>query len=249
MPQRFDEIATSYAQYRRPDPRIAAAIANAVGHPENLLDVGSGTGSYSPRSLAPFVVAVEPSIVMIRQRAPDAAPVVRAVAEALPFRRRGFDVAMAIFTVHHWSDPRLGLLEMMRVAARQVVLTWDHRVHQRFWLLADYLPELAEPAPNWVTVDTVRTSLRNAKVEPILVPWDCLDGFGAAYWRRPEMYLDARARQAISGFALCPPELVASAMARLDADLKSGEWARRHRNLERLQELDAGYRLVTAGQA
>ena len=66
------------------------------------MNVGAGAGSYEPEDR--HVVAVEPSEVMITQRPPDAAPVVRAVAEALPFQDRRFDAALAVLTVHHWTD-------------------------------------------------------------------------------------------------------------------------------------------------
>ena len=41
------------------------------------------------------------------------------------------------------------------------------------------------------------------------------------------------------------PEL-AEGLARLRADLQSGEWARRHADLLELEELDLGYRLLVA---
>ena len=65
------------------DPQIAAPIWAALGGARTVLNVGAGSGSYEPRG--PRVVAVEPSVVMIAQRPRDAAPAVRAVAEALPF--------------------------------------------------------------------------------------------------------------------------------------------------------------------
>src|SRR5207253_2546781 len=71
------------------------------------------------------VVAVEPSPVMAAQRPPDAAPVVRAFAEDLPFHDGSFDAAMAVLSDHHWSDAIAGLREMARVARRVVVFQWD----------------------------------------------------------------------------------------------------------------------------
>jgi len=35
-------------------------------------------------------------------------------------------------------------------------------------------------------------------MEPVLIPWDCADGFFEAYWRRPEAYLDENVRRGIS---------------------------------------------------
>ena len=55
-------------------------------------------------------------------------------AEELPFPDRAFDAALAIFTVHHWPDRRRGLAELVRVASRRVVLTFDPAGHGDFWL-------------------------------------------------------------------------------------------------------------------
>jgi len=102
MTELYDVIGRDYRQHRRPDPRIAAVIANALGDAASVVNIGAGTGSYEPRGRR--VVAVEPSLVMIRQRADDAAPAVRATASALPFRDARFDVALAVLTIHHWAD-------------------------------------------------------------------------------------------------------------------------------------------------
>jgi hypothetical protein len=84
-------------------------------------------------------------------------------------------------------------------------------------------------------------------VLPVLVPHDCTDGFGAAYWRRPAAYLDPDVRGAISSFALRDAAAVADGLARLEADLASGEWHCRNRALLERDTFDAGYRLVVAG--
>ena len=56
-----------------------------------------------------------------------------------------FDVAMALVTLHHWRDWAAGLREMQRVANRVVVLHFDpESFHSGFWLVRDYLPEIAE---------------------------------------------------------------------------------------------------------
>ena len=88
-----------------------------------MVNVGAGTGNYEPPDRE--VTAVEPSAVMIAQRPPDAAPVVQASAEALPFEDDSFDAAMAVLTIHHWSDWRGGIDELRRVAGRVVLFSWD----------------------------------------------------------------------------------------------------------------------------
>jgi len=120
----YDRIGRGYSLSRRPDPRVAQQILDALGDAATVVNVGAGTGSYEPRHLA--VTAVEPSLEMIRQRPRDAAPVVRALAERLPFADHCFDAALAVLTIHHWRDQSNGLAEMRRVARRRIViLTWD----------------------------------------------------------------------------------------------------------------------------
>ncbi|MGD0747836.1 MAG: methyltransferase domain-containing protein, partial [Acidimicrobiales bacterium] len=107
-----------------------------------MVNVGAGSGSYEPTHCA--VVAVEPSAVMVGQRAAGAAPAVRADAAALPLPSGCADVALAILTVHHWGDARAGLAELCRVAPRRLVLAIDFEIHSHFWLLDEYLPEVGD---------------------------------------------------------------------------------------------------------
>jgi SAM-dependent methyltransferase len=240
--RRYDTIGRGYIRFRRPDPRIAAAIDEALGDAATVLDVGSGTGSYEPQPRR--VVAIEPSRTMIDQRPHDAAPVVQGVAEHLPFPDASFDAALAVLTTHHWPDHLAGLADLARVSERQVILTWDPQIFARFWLVADYLPEIAAHEARLATLGAVTDALNVTDVRPIPVPADCTDGFCGAYWQRPATYLNADARRAISAFARCKPADVARAMTRLEDDLASGRWTRRYRRLTTIDTLDLGYRLV-----
>src|SRR5207249_1448990 len=158
-----------------------------------------------------------------------------------------FDAAMAIFTVHHWNDLAGGLAELRRVARRQVILTFDHALEGRFWL-SDYVPAMLRQNHSWAaTIDGVTEPLGTARVEVLAVPHDCVDGFLAAYWRRPERYLDPTVRANISGLALLSPEDIDPGMRRLADDLESGAWHDRYGHLLDLDEFDAGYRIVVAG--
>jgi hypothetical protein len=74
-----------------------------------------------------------------------------------------------------------------------------------------------------------------------------VDGFLGAYWARPEAYLDAGVRSAISGFAKLAN--VGPGLARLRADLASGAWERRFGALRARESIDLGYRLVVAESA
>jgi SAM-dependent methyltransferase len=239
----YDRIGAGYSAHRRPDPRIAAQVAAALGGARSVLNVGAGTGSYEPAEGR--VVAVEPSAQMVRQRDPAAAPAVRATAECLPFRDASFDAALAVLTLHHWPDWRRGLREMRRVArGRVVILTWNPD-HPAFWLVEDYFPEILEfDRTSFPSVEEVQSVLGPADVRPVAIPADCADGFLGAYWRRPEMYLDAGARRAISSFSrLADP---GPGVGRLRSDLADGTWERRHATLRDESEMDLGYRLLIA---
>src|SRR5437762_9824266 len=133
MSNPYQVIGFGYGDHRRPDPRIAEVIDQALGAASTVVNVGAGTGSYEPRHR--HVTAVEPSTVMIEQRPAGSAPVVQGYAEDLPFADQAFDAGMAILTVHHWTNAPLGLAELRRVSTRQAVLTWDPAVTARFWLV------------------------------------------------------------------------------------------------------------------
>ncbi len=83
-----------------------------------------------------------------------------------------------------------------------------------------------------------------ARTEPVLIPWDCADGFFEAYWRQPEAYLDENVRRGISVWARVGPEAEQRAVHSLRADLASGRWAERNRDLVTLDAADLGLRLL-----
>jgi len=243
----YDAIGATYTITRRPDPRLGARISTALGDARSVINVGAGSGSYEPPQT---MLAVEPSPVMINQRPAGSAPVVQARAEALPVADDAADAAMALLTVHHWTDLETGVAELRRIARRRiVVLTWDQSVIRKFWLLSEYLPEAAVfDDARAVPVDNLAALLGGARIEPVPVPHDCTDGFGAAYWRRPEAYLDPVVRAGISMLAQTGDEVLRPGLDRLAADLESGRWHHRHQDLLRRENFDAGYRLLVAEQ-
>jgi SAM-dependent methyltransferase len=242
MTAKYDIIGINYTELRKPDPRIAKAIENALRTARTVLNVGAGTGSYEPADRS--VVAVEPSLEMIRKRSPGAAPAVQASAADLPFGDDSFDASMAILTVHHWPDKQAGLREMRRVTRGPIVLLTFDPSH-RPWL-TDYLPELAalDEAQMPAMPDYERW-LGSIRVETVPIPHDCSDGFLYAYWRRPEAYLDPHVRSGSSSFWAIGDD-AETGLERLKRDIETGEWQRRYAHLLALDEYDAGYRLVIA---
>src|SRR5215469_9840735 len=181
---------------------------------------------------------------MIRQRPIESAPAVIANAESLPFRRRSFDAALAVLTMHHWCSIPAGLKELRRVATeRIVILTYDPACDDRFWLVSHYLPEIIDldrgnlPAPC-----QLKEWLGDFEIQNVPIPHDCKDGFLGAFWRRPEAYLDPAVRCGISAFAKIPFGAVSRGLARLSDDLRSGRWDELFGDLRSQDSADLGYR-------
>ena len=231
--------ADAYARHRAEDPRIAALIHAALGDARTVVNVGAGRGAYEPRDRD--VTSVEPEPAMARSRA------VQAYAEALPFEDGAFDAAMAVLTVHHWTDWRAGAAELRRVARdRVVILTFDPGWSRALWLVDEYLPEVAEMEAGFPTPAQLLEALGGGEIQTVPISHDCRDGFFGAYWRRPHAYLDPDAQQAISALARLDPAIRARGLNALARDLESGAWAERHADLADRMELDLGYRLVIA---
>jgi SAM-dependent methyltransferase len=236
----YDEIGKGYAVQRRADARIASLIGSALGNARSVVNVGAGTGSYEPDDRV--VLAVEPSDIMISQRPAGTAPCVRGSAEALPLDTGACDAAMALLSIHHWSDWRAGLREMRRVARRRIVLlTFDVQATD-FWLTRDYFPALSELDRRIMPpLGELANEPGEFQVTPVPIPHDCTDGFLGAFWRRPHVYLDSLARSSMSSFASIDAE---EGLQRLASDLENGVWRERNAELLGLEALDVGYRLV-----
>jgi ubiquinone/menaquinone biosynthesis C-methylase UbiE len=241
----YDEIGVNYSDFRRADPRIEARISAALGDARSVVNVGAGTGSYEPRDRE--VIAVEPSPLMIGKRPPDAAPALRGVAEALPLGDQSVDVAMAIFTIHHWRDLDAGLAEMRRVARKRIVLlTIDAAKNAEIWTLAEYFPEaMRAEEEKMPSISTLEAALPRAKVEAVPMPSRCRDEFTSALWDRPELFLEPDVLRASSLWHSLEPSAIERGQQRLRADLESGRWDEVHGHLRTLSELDIGTRLLS----
>ena len=217
-----------YGRQRRTDPRLAAWVHAALGDARTILNVGAGAGSYEPTDR--HVLAVEPSAAMRAQRPPHLTPAVDAVAEKLPLDDQSFDAAMALVTVHQWPDLAKGLQELRRVTRGTIViLTFDGDALDRYWM-ADYAPEmLAVERHRFPSIAALVEGLGGAcEVHALPIPNDCVDGFSEAFYARPEAFLDPAVRRSQSAWSFVPDDVQARIVARLGADLASGEWDRRH---------------------
>ncbi|HEY8547967.1 MAG TPA: methyltransferase domain-containing protein, partial [Acidimicrobiales bacterium] len=229
----YEAGGAGYADHRRPDPRIAALVHEALGDARTVVNVGAGAGSYEPDDR--HVTPVEPSARMRAQRPRHRAPAVDATAEALPFDDDAFDAAMATVTVHQWGDQERGLAELRRVTRGPVVvLTFDPAAIADFWLAA-YVPELVEaevprfPGIAWLGERIGGGGRWSATTVPI--PIDCTDGFTEAFYARPERFLDEPVRRAQSAWAFVDPSVEARFVEQLTADLADGTWDAAHGHL------------------
>jgi SAM-dependent methyltransferase len=243
---RYDDIGHGYASTRQEDPQVRDSILRALGLARTVVNVGAGAGSYEPRDR--YVLAVEPSDVMAAQRPRVLAPAIRAAADCLPLRDGSVDAAMSVLSVHHWDQGQeRGVRELRRVATGPVViLTCDPEVSGAMWLMADYFREVAAldrrifPRPDqlaaWLGGST--------RVEVLPVHRSTPDWTLMSFWAHPERVLDARAREATSGFARMPSEVVARVVSAVERDLAEGTWDERYGHLRQLDTFDAGMRLI-----
>lgn len=228
----YEQSGAGYETVRRADPRIAVQIHAALGDAASVLNVGAGAGSYEP--IDRYVLAVEPSATMrARRPAAGAVPAIDGRAEELPLDDDSVDAAMAVFTVHQWSDPDRGLAELRRVSRGPVVvLTIDGRRLPDFWL-SEYLPDrMTFEANRFPSVEGIRRALgETGEVHEVPIPLDCTDGFVEAFYGRPEALLDPAVRCGQSAWQFVDPAATATGLDRLAVDLRSGAWDRRHGEL------------------
>ena len=240
----YGAIGTNYTRYRQPDPHIARFLRDAIGNAKSLLNVGAGAGSYEPTDLA--VTAVEPSASMRAQRPAHLVQAIDATAEQLPFADQSFDAAMATFTVHQWQNLAAGLGEMRRVTRGPVlILSCDPTALDLFWL-AKYAPEpIAVEARRYPPIDAIAQGLGGkVRIVPVPIPLDCTDGFGEAYYGRPERLLDPGARLANSAWSFVPPTVGDRFVADLSRDLESGAWDRLYGHLRTQPFFEGSLRLI-----
>ena len=242
----YGRIGPGYAAVRQPDPRIEAVVWGALGDARSVLNVGAGAGSYEPYDRE--VVAVEPSAAMRAERPAFRAPAIDATAEHLPFDDDSFDAAMASITIHQWPHVEAGLAEMRRVARGPVViLTFTPEIPEPWWQ-PEYVPELFEvEAHRMPALDRVAGALDGeVDIRIVPVPADCIDGFGQAFFARPEQTLDPHIRRATSAWSFLAPEVVDRYVRELSADLASGAWDARWGRFRDLPKFDVGLRLLVA---
>ncbi|MDC1162048.1 class I SAM-dependent methyltransferase [Tenacibaculum sp.] len=241
----YDKFGQKYSGHRRTDPRIAEYVNKALGDAKTILNVGAGTGSYEPSNK--YVTAVEPSIVMRKQRIKnDKVPAINAKADNLPFDNNSFDASMAMITIHHWPDINKGLQEMRRVTKDKVmIMSFDPNQLDNFWN-ANYFPELiAVEKARYPTIEFIKNSLGgNCEVISIPIPLDCLDGFQEAFYGRPEAFLEKEIRLSQSAWGFLKKDMENKLVNRLSEDLNSGKWDEKYGHYRNEPTFTCALRLI-----
>lgn len=237
----YDNVGKSYSVSRCEDPKIAEDIFQFLLGSDSILNIGAGTGSYEPREMN--VIAVEPSMEMIQQRAKDSAPVKQAYAELLPFDDDAFSHTMTVLSMHHWADREAAFAEIKRVTTKRfVAVTWNPSA-EPYWLTDDYFPEIhIVDRSIFPSLDEMRNHFPGVRFYTLEIPKDCIDGFTAAYWARPRQYLDATVRSGMSTFSKING--VDEGLKKLEADLESGLWNKKYGYLQDENQLNVGYTIA-----
>lgn len=242
----YERFGQHYSTVRRPDPRIAALVRQALGKATSVINVGAGAGSYEPVDIE--VTPVEPSAVMRSQRPWHLAPAIGAVAGNLPYPDDTFDAALASVTIHQWKDLRGGLTEIRRVTRGPVViLTFDPLSLREFWL-ADYAPELmARETGRMPPIGLILELLGGqATLQHIPLPADCADGFAEALFGRPEAFLDEAVRRSQSAWGFVDRQVEERSVDALRRALADGTWDQKHGALRTAADYPGSLRLISA---
>lgn len=128
-----------------------------------------------------------------------------------------------------------------------MILSCDPTALEKFWLV-EYAPEVIQTeARRYPPLERIRSLLGGeVQVHAVPIPLDCTDGFGEAYFGRPEALLDAGARTANSAWSFVPPETHQRFESELSRDLESGAWDARHGHLRNQEFFDGSLQLMVS---
>jgi SAM-dependent methyltransferase len=253
---RYDTIGIKYAQTRKSDPRIAAALLEILKPSSafTVVDIGAGTGSYAwvLAESGYRVLAVEPSATMREQATVH--PAIQwfsGCAEHLPLPDQSVNAAIIMLAFHHFQDYQQALREVHRVigSGRIILFTYDPEYIARFWLTHYFPSFIADVQSTFLPLSALtsaieKTTRASVKIIPFLLPYDLEDSFAAVGWARPELYLDINIQNGISSFAKLNQTELEHGLSKLQKDLETGVWDQEYGYLRQQQQYDAGYRFL-----
>ena len=254
----YNSIGRGYNLTRQPDSRIVNLLIDLLNLPIHsaIADIGAGTGNYS-KAIAQRgyqVIAIEPSPVMQSQAQPHSqVSWLTAAAEQIPLPNNAVDGAIVMLALHHFQDLDLGIREINRIVGRGKIVIFAFEQHKipEFWL-TDYFPYFINdtlatfPSTQEIACKISQITLKEIETIPFLLPTDLSDMFAASGWCKPEIYLDERVRNGISTFAKMPANELKTGLNRLAREIEHGIWRQKYGHLLKLQNYDAGYRIIIA---
>jgi SAM-dependent methyltransferase len=225
MAERYDELRASEAQLAG---QFEFTVAEGLGAATRLLDVGCGTGALVAAAVERLGVrawgvdASEPMLAKARERRVKGAAFKLAQADDLPFRKGWFDAVMMRLVVHALGDRRSAALSEARrvLAAEGRLFIWtfapDHFTGHH---LRTYLPDLpAVDLARFPSAEELTGELADAGFGDVRLCW--FEQGGSVSRERAAEQLRARH---LSTIHLLPPEQVAAAAERLEAEAAAAE--------------------------
>jgi ubiquinone/menaquinone biosynthesis C-methylase UbiE len=167
----YDAIAGGYnVRYRNYDyGEIKEALRAFVGEPVGaILEVGCGTGFWlrELRERAAIVAGVDRSAEMLARAVDSGAALVRARAEALPWRDASFDRLVCINALHHFADRDRFFADAWRVlkpGGGLFNVGLDPHADRDSWWIYEFFPETRTiDLDRYPAVRTIRAELVRA---------------------------------------------------------------------------------------
>ena len=222
-----------YAKGRALPAEVRAAWMSAfarhapAGRPLSVLDLGSGTGRFTPDLAETFggpVYGVEPSSGMrqtaVVQAAHPAVTYLDGSADAIPLPDASIDLVLLFLVWHHVPDQAAAAAEIRRVLrpGGRVLFrsTFGDRLPKASWLV--YFPTAAAvEAAMFPTLAEVEAEFAAAGLSRV-----ALDVVSIQTVETHAAYVDRLRMRAISTFEHLPEDEIEQGFARMDADVASG---------------------------
>lgn len=238
MTTKYDVIGDNYNQTRKADPYLTSRIIHHLKPIEGgrYLDIGCGTGNYTCAlfNAGISVTGIDPSEKMLAEASSKSSDIhwICGRVEAIGIEPNTFNGALAILTIHHWTDLAEGFRELYTVLkkeSRLVIFTSTPLQMQGYWLNY-YFPEMMKrsclqmPTLALVEEALLTAGFRLIEKEKYEIRDDLKDMFMYIGKNKPERYLDSTIRNGISTFSdLAEVDEMEKGLEQLTNDITSGK--------------------------